>query len=764
MNTRSLRKRLIESLRHAAAFNSNLVVGPEVVLWPDPDRQWEVVVPLLQVALPELLVLGDYAPEKRMGPVIWIKTMVAGQLEPVAGTPIVYLPGMSKQHLTRLGEARLEMQPLLEYLYTGCCWQHRNGKEWTVAAFLQNEEEGLGLHLAQDAATKESLLACLPTLFENDQILFPGHQLNAQFFRNLLLPDILPVLLSWLEAGEPFLSGFTAEKRAIFWAICEEQFGLTPTEALRAEAARRLGQQHNAWRQAWEHFANAPHKYPGIQQLLRAAMPDEQGQALPESSWPQINEAAEARLRGQLAGLQREEAAAIQAGLARLEEEHGKRRHWVWAELQQAPLAQALESLNRLARLTAQSYPSAGISELRHYYETKGYQVDQAVRHTLAAVDSGQDREAVSRIIRELYLPWLETLTEKFQRLAAEAISVFRGAVAYQEQDSFVLFVDALRWELAAEFAERFRREGLQVEMQAGWCALPSLTPTAKPAVSPVAGKISGTSQCTEFRPQTVANKDLSTAHFRDLLAHNGFFYYEPGSAISAGQKYWQEIGDIDTKGHAEGSNMVRRTDELYRLVQESLAHAFAQGIQQVRIVTDHGWLLVPGGLPKAALPKDHAETRWGRCALIKEGAKSDLLQLPWRWNPSVFIAYAPGISFFKANEEYAHGGLSLQECLVPTLIVRSSRTSSGKIARHKWTGLRCRIEADSPLPGYEVDIRTKFSEPRSSIVIPSGCSIADGKCTLIVDDAAEQQAAMIVLLDPSGMIVHKVNTTVGEN
>jgi hypothetical protein len=43
-------------------------------------------------------------------------------------------------------------------------------------------------------------------------------------------------------------------------------------------------------------------------------------------------------------------------------------------------------------------------------------------------------------------------------------------------------------------------------------------------------------------------------------------------------------------------------------------------------------------------------ETRWGRCALIKEGATTDLLHLPWRWNPSIFIAYAPGISFFKVK------------------------------------------------------------------------------------------------------------------
>ena len=34
----------------------------------------------------------------------------------------------------------------------------------------------------------------------------------------------------------------------------------------------------------------------------------------------------------------------------------------------------------------------------------------------------------------------------------------------------------------------------------------------------------------------------------------------------------------------------------------------------------------------------------------MKTGAVTDNLQLPWTWNPNEFIAYAPGVSFFKKN------------------------------------------------------------------------------------------------------------------
>ena len=58
-------ERLLSSIRDAAVFNPEVQVAPVCILWPDRDRQWEAVIPRLQNEMPELLVLGDYAPEKK---------------------------------------------------------------------------------------------------------------------------------------------------------------------------------------------------------------------------------------------------------------------------------------------------------------------------------------------------------------------------------------------------------------------------------------------------------------------------------------------------------------------------------------------------------------------------------------------------------------------------------------------------------------------------------------------------------------------------
>lgn len=68
---------LVQAIRGAAVFNPEVEVGPVCILWPDHARQWADVIPTLQGAIPELLVLGDYAPDRRTGPAIWLRCVLA---------------------------------------------------------------------------------------------------------------------------------------------------------------------------------------------------------------------------------------------------------------------------------------------------------------------------------------------------------------------------------------------------------------------------------------------------------------------------------------------------------------------------------------------------------------------------------------------------------------------------------------------------------------------------------------------------------------
>src|SRR5207248_6548797 len=140
--------------------------APCAVLWPDPERLWECVMPQLQPMLEELFLLGSHAPAKRTGPALWLRCVEARVVDgPSMGTtPIFYLPGISREKLRAAEDCPQELSPLVELLYRGVAWLHVNGKEWTPYAFLVSKHGGLGLDVAKDQATLDALSGALPTL------------------------------------------------------------------------------------------------------------------------------------------------------------------------------------------------------------------------------------------------------------------------------------------------------------------------------------------------------------------------------------------------------------------------------------------------------------------------------------------------------------------------------------------------------------------------------------------------------------------------
>ena len=769
----SIYHKVRQALKQAENHNSNLMVRPEVILWPDPENQWTEVIDVLQNDLPHLLIYGGYEPSKKQGASIWIKCMVARMLQEAnwdAGTiPIIYLPGISKNDFRNVEEAGLNLQPLIEYQYTGVLFLQENGREWSIMAFVENPINGLGLKVSKDAATKEALKKSLPTIFQDADILQGKSVLDADFLNNLLFPDLTPNILRWMCKGDVFLQQMENDRRDVFVNLCQNQFEFTPDHRDIIAITKKLGEQKGNWRHVWQLYVNAPKKYPEIEEFLRSAKPDDLGVgvfALPEESWPQVNELAEEKLLADLIKASNLHPKEATLKLLSLKEINSKRKSWVWNELGKSPLVNSLHFLVEMAKTCTTAFPSSSIDELKDYYISKGLFADQCMRKALAEVKTEKDKKAVKALIKLIYQPWLELITNQFQTLVAENANIFTKQDAKEEEESYVLFVDAFRYELAEEFASRLLKLKYKVDFKSSWSAIPSLTPTAKPNVSPIAISVSKASEINEFRPQLMNGKDLQTAAFRDQLTANGFKLILNSDDIDASAKSWQEIGDIDTKGHEEQSDMVKRIEELFEQIQETIDVAFEKGVKKIKIVTDHGWLLLPGGLPKTQLNAGLAETRWGRCAIIKDGASTDLLHLPWRWNPSIFIAYAPGINFFKINEEYAHGGISVHECLVPELIIENpiAKKVETEIKEVKWVNLKCSIQTNCAPDGYKIDIRTKYNDPQTSVLDVSSKhkKITGNMVTLLIDDEFEHQSATIVLLDENDRILNKKPTTIG--
>ena len=121
-----------------------------------------------------------------------------------------------------------------------------------------------------------------------------------------------------------------------------------------------------------------------------------------------------------------------------------------------------------------------------------------------------------------------------------------------------------------------------------------------------------------------------------------------------------------------------------------------ARAGRRVRVVTDHGWLLIPGGLQKAVLDIAVVEGdgKRTRCARIKAGAPTSYDCAPWSWNADVRVAFATGAMSFYMGYDYAHGGISPQECITPVIdVAPMGATRTVSITKAEWTGLRLKVE-----------------------------------------------------------------------
>ncbi len=427
--TETFAQHLVTSLRTAAhAYATGDQVAPCAVIWTDPERLWESVVLELQALLPDLFVLGAYAPKNRIGPALWLRCIEARVVEgaPSEGTtPILYLPGISRERLRAAEECPQELAALVELQYRGVMWLHVNGKEWTPFGFLVSKHGGLDLDVAKDQATLDALAGALPSLMAQPMAQLRGRRLDAEFFNGLLAPDATGLLLRWLSDPDPFKKRRSAAEWKAFCQQCKIDAGFDPIKDGPLKAASLLAARVNFWSKVWQRFAEAPANYRGIVEWLQRAAPKNPGMFDSAEVWPNINENEERTLQRALESLVDRPQDEVIRRVAELEAQHADRRTYAWQKLELSPLATALAPLAQLAGL-CQTAPGAPTPEVyAAFYASDGWRVDAAALATMAACGSPEQHAALLGTLRAVYLPWLENSARYLQQLIHNAVCNF---------------------------------------------------------------------------------------------------------------------------------------------------------------------------------------------------------------------------------------------------------------------------------------------------------------------------------------------------
>jgi hypothetical protein len=764
---------IVSSLQGASAYNKHDSAPPSVILWTDGQRLWESVASRIGECLERFYILNPDEVGPNSGPSTWIRyQLTADAVAGKQGIPVIYLPGISRQSFRSTIGFPEEARHLYALQFLGQFWTQLNAKDWTPAALLSSADGGLGLDLAKDNGTVQALATQLASVLESPVSSFQGKRLEAADFNTLSVTDPAGMLLRWMCDPEKVKADWPAERMSAFQEICKQEFHFNPTAEGKIGAAEKLVAGGGPWEGVWERFEEAPATYRGVRDALALVKPtDLFGSSSPRL--PQTNQEAENRLRKDLLALADQPQPEALNRLIKLAHEHRQRAASVWSQLGEAPLAQAAARLGRMAQGIQQGLAGTDWEGIAKAYLTAGWQVDAEARRSFAAVRNKADMEALTAALHAAYLPWMDQLAMRVAPWAPDYpnASLTTARQLSAEPGTVHLFVDGLRADVALELSALLEAAGETPKTEIAWSPLPSVTATAKPGWQPLGAILSGEKLSEKFEPQIAEDgKALTTDGFRTRISKLGFVWFpgsETGEPTGSG---WTETADFDSRGHEEGAKLAWRIQEELQVVRQRISELLQAGWKKVVVITDHGWLWLPGGLLKTELPTHLTASKWGRCAVPQPGAQHALPTAPWFWANQHHVVLAPGVTAFRNGVEYAHGGLTLQETLTLTLTIGQSHQAGVPevaITSTRWVGLRLNVELHGASSECSIDIRSKAADSTTSLLelkAPKPLNVTSGKASLFItnDDDTGKAATLVILYRDE--VVAKCPVTIGEN
>lgn len=134
----------------------------------------------------------------------------------------------------------------------------------------------------------------------------------------------------------------------------------------------------------------------------------------------------------------------------------------------------------------------------------KGWQADAAYVRCLRQAKA-DGLTSFSKVATRIYMQWADDTARGFQNAyQRNPLPTLRNFdVVDIPVGCCLVFADGLRFDVGQELAATLRARGLTAEVGWRWSALPSVTATAKPAVTPVAKSFEGRELGEDFAPAT---------------------------------------------------------------------------------------------------------------------------------------------------------------------------------------------------------------------------------------------------------------------
>ena len=344
-----------------------------------------------------------------------------------------------------------------------------------------------------------------------------------------------------------------------------------------------------------------------------------------------------------------------------------------------------------------------------HVLDSRQRELEQS----LAALNDAGDVQTLVMKARHAYEAALfEQASKLFAGYEIEGLKLglpkqettFKEVVAPGLREHPVAFfvMDALRYEMGLELVELLRElatehsSGVEVTVEARASVLPSTTPFGMAALLPGAEAGLGLSAKAEPMLGTVTLKDWAARKkYWQQSYYDGFAEYRieelPDEAklhkkLESGLKLLLvRMQEIDTFGEIDHPDALQVMSRLLGTIRRAVKTVLAAGFQHVVITADHGYLLLPTTTGDHLAPPDGKRLLGGRrywlghvtgrpvrsSVFTTEDAGLDGHLLS---GARLVFPMGHGVYQSSGSSLYFHGGPSLQERVVPVIVVRAEK------------------------------------------------------------------------------------------
>jgi uncharacterized protein (TIGR02687 family) len=329
--------------------------------------------------------------------------------------------------------------------------------------------------------------------------------------------------------------------------------------------------------------------------------------------------------------------------------------------------------------------------------------------------------KSVVEKVEGLYSNWfLGQLAENWTRMAADELrqyghvldvpqqtDFYQNLVEPAENRIFVIISDAMRYEVAVELAQELQQENQsKVELSSVEGIFPTITKFGMAALLPhqnltaeeKGGKIAvladGQSTDSTNRDSVLKNKNPKSValKYTDLVAMKRS---ERNAAMKGMQVVYIYHDTIDESSHTSDSMVFSACTETIQEIKNVIriiTGDYGQG--NFIITSDHGFLYTYSPLKEdSKVDKDSfhgMDVEYGRrYAIMKKGALPDyLLPVKFLDGKTEYEAFAPRenirIKMSGGGMNFVHGGISLQEMVVPVIEYHHLRNSYAEYKNNK--------------------------------------------------------------------------------